>query len=66
MQPILNIAINAARNASKVIIRSIGRLDAKQITEKKQNDFVTEVDLMAEKEIITTLRKAYPDPTRFL
>jgi myo-inositol-1(or 4)-monophosphatase len=61
MQPILNIAVNAARNASKVIMRSIGRLDIRDINEKDKNDFVTEVDKSAEKEIIATLRKSYPD-----
>ncbi len=61
MQPILNIAINAARNASKIITRSIGRLDSQHITEKQSNDFVTEVDKQAEKEIIHTIRKNYPD-----
>ncbi|MBA2654931.1 MAG: inositol monophosphatase [Gammaproteobacteria bacterium] len=61
MQPILNIAIAAARNASRVIVRSIGRLDAHQISEKDKNDFVTEVDKAAEKEIIQTLKKTYPD-----
>jgi myo-inositol-1(or 4)-monophosphatase len=61
MQPILNIAVNAARNASKVILRSIGRLDAHQITEKQRNDYVTEVDKQAEKEIVYTIRKSYPD-----
>lgn len=61
MQPILNIAINAARNASKVIVRSIGRLETQQISEKHKNDFVTEVDKAAEKEIISTLKKTYPN-----
>lgn len=61
MQPILSIAINAARNASKIIMRSLGRLDSKQITEKQKNDYVTEIDRLAEKEIIQTLRKSYPD-----
>lgn len=61
MQPILNIAVTAARNASKVIIRSIGRLETKHISEKHKNDFVTEVDKAAEKEIIATIKKNYPD-----
>jgi len=61
MQPILNNAIIAARNASKIILRSIGRLDAHQILEKHRNDYVTEVDKAAEREIIQTLRKSYPD-----
>lgn len=61
MQPILNIAINAARNASRIITRSMGRLEPQHISEKKRNDFVTEVDKAAEREIIATLKKTYPD-----
>jgi myo-inositol-1(or 4)-monophosphatase len=61
MQPILNIAINAARSASKIIVRSIGRLNVQDILEKQKNDFVTEVDKAAEREIISIIKKAYPD-----
>jgi myo-inositol-1(or 4)-monophosphatase len=61
MQPPVNIAITAARNASKVIIRSLGRLDQREITEKQKNDFVTDVDKAAEKEIIAVIKKSYPD-----
>jgi myo-inositol-1(or 4)-monophosphatase len=61
MQPLLNIAVTAARNASRVIMRSVGRVEAHQISEKKINDFVTEVDKAAEKEIIQTIYKSYPD-----
>jgi myo-inositol-1(or 4)-monophosphatase len=61
MHPTLNIAINAARNASKIIVRSLERLGSIQVIEKQRNDFVTEVDRLAEIEIIKTLRKAFPD-----
>lgn len=61
MQPILNIAVTAARNASRIIMRSFGRLEAQQISEKKRNDFVTEIDKAAEKEIIQTIYKSYPN-----
>lgn len=60
MQPILNIAVTAARNASRVIMRSFGRVEAQHISEKRRNDFVTEVDKAAEKEIIQTIQKSYP------
>ena len=61
MHPLLNIAIAAARNASKHILRLSERIDTLQIIEKQQNDFVTEVDQLAEREIIATIHKAYPD-----
>ena len=61
MQPLLNIAVRAARRAAEVIIRSLGRLDSLEVSSKGRNDFVTEVDRAAEAEIIATIRRAYPD-----
>ncbi len=61
MQPMLNIAVRAARGAGNVIIRSMARLDSIAIQTKDRNDFVTEVDREAENVIISTLRRAYPD-----
>lgn len=63
MHPVVNIAINAARNASKIILRMIGHVDSYNINEKQRNDFVTEVDKLAEAEIIKTLKKTYPEHT---
>jgi myo-inositol-1(or 4)-monophosphatase len=60
MQPILNIAVAAARNATRTIMRSFGRIEAHHISEKNRNDFVTEIDKAAEKEIILTIQKNYP------
>jgi len=61
MHPLLNIAIRAARNAGTIISRSVERIDTLTIDTKAQNDFVTEVDRLAEQEIIQTIRKSYPD-----
>src|ERR1700680_1490720 len=52
MQPLLNIAVRAARRAGEIIVRSMSRLDSLQIASKGRNDFVTEVDRAAEREII--------------
>src|SRR3990167_119969 len=60
VHPMLNIAIQAARAASKIIIRHMDQLDRIEITEKSQNDFVTEADQQSEQAIIETIRKAYP------
>ena len=57
----VSIAVRAARSAGNIIIRALSRVDTLQIVEKKQNDFVTEVDQRAEQEIIKVLRRAYPD-----
>ena len=61
MQPMLNIAVRAARSAGNVIVRGMARLDSISVQTKDRNDFVTEVDRQAENEIIAILRKAYPD-----
>jgi len=60
MHPTLNIAVRAARSAGNVIIRNLDRLDGLAVHTKARNDFVTEVDQQAEREIIGILRKAYP------
>lgn len=60
MQPLLNIAVRAARRAGEVIIRSLNRLESLTVTSKGRNDFVTEVDHAAEQEIIATIRRHYP------
>src|SRR5258708_4096987 len=61
MHPMLNTAITAARNASKIILRFVDRLDTVEVKLKGRNDFVTEVDRLAEQEIINVLTKAYPN-----
>jgi len=61
MHPMVNIAIRAARNAGNIITRSMNRLDRLRISEKSQNDYVSDVDYQAEQEIINTIRKAFPD-----
>ena len=61
MQPLLNIAVRAARRAGEVIVRSLNRVDTLAITAKGRNDFVTEVDHAAEREIIASIRRSYPD-----
>jgi myo-inositol-1(or 4)-monophosphatase len=60
VQPLLNIAVRAARRAGEVIIRSLNRLESLTVTSKGRNDFVTEVDHAAEQEIIATIRRHYP------
>ncbi|HLF96175.1 MAG TPA: inositol monophosphatase family protein [Methylococcaceae bacterium] len=60
MDPMITIAVRAARAAGEIISRSMGRIDALTIGEKTRNDFVSEVDRLAEQEIIHILSKAYP------
>jgi len=60
MHPLLNTAIRAARRAGNVIMRYSDRLDRLSVEAKGRNDFVSEVDRMAEDEIIRCIHGAYP------
>ena len=60
MQPLLNIAMRAARRAGDLIVKSLSRLDSLKIDSKGRNDFVTDIDRKAEADIIATIRKSYP------
>ena len=48
MQPMLNIALRAARKAGDLIARASEQIDRVQIETKGENDFVTEIDRKAE------------------
>ncbi len=61
MHPMLNTAVKAARRGAAVINRASFDLDRLKVSEKQQNDFVTEVDRAAEQAIIEVLQTAYPD-----
>ena len=61
MNPMLNIAVRAARDAGKLIVRYIDRVERLPVVTKEKNDFVTEVDQNAEKLIVDTLKQAFPD-----
>ncbi len=61
MHPTLNIAVKAARRAGSIITRASEDIGSLTINNKGFNDFVSEVDLASEKEIIRVLKTAYPD-----
>ena len=61
MQPLLNIAVRAARRAGEIITRGMNHVHRLDVRSKGQNDFVTEIDLAAERDIVETIRKHYPD-----
>ena len=61
MQPMLNIAVRAARRAGDLIVRNLDRVPASSIQAKGRNDFVTEIDRMAERDIIETVRRVHPE-----
>ena len=61
MHPMLNMAVKAARSAGSIIMRHHDRLDRLTVESKGLKDYVSEVDRMAENEIIRILRAAYPN-----
>ncbi|AWX14167.1 inositol monophosphatase [Mergibacter septicus] len=63
MNPMLNIAIRAARKAGNIIAKGYERRDEIKTIEKSTNDFVTNIDKAAETAIIEIIRKSYPEHT---
>ena len=61
MQPLLNIAVRAPRRAGDLIVRNVDRVPTLNVRSKSRNDFVSEVDHMAERDIIETIRRTHPD-----
>lgn len=58
--PIINIAVQAARAAGNIIMRAADRPDKIHASQKRPNDYVTDIDQLAEREIIYNIRKAHP------
>jgi len=61
MEPTASMALRAARKAGDLIVRAADDMDRVGYQAKAAADFVTEVDIAAEKEILYHLTKAYPD-----
>ncbi|MCF8167925.1 MAG: inositol monophosphatase [Rhodoferax sp.] len=60
LHPMINVAVKAARAAGSIINRAALDIESVRVSQKKANDFVTEVDHAAEQAIIETLLAAYP------
>jgi myo-inositol-1(or 4)-monophosphatase len=61
MEPMITIALRAARKAGENIVRASDDLERFEVRAKGINNFVSDVDVAAEKEIIYHLHKAYPE-----
>jgi len=61
MHPLVTIAVGAARRAGELIVRNLDRAGGITVSEKSRNDFVTEIDRVAEQLVIAAIHKAYPD-----
>ena len=61
MEPLLKIAVDAARAAAKIVLKNYGRIGAKQIQHKENNEVVTQIDRDSEEIIISYIRRFYPE-----
>lgn len=62
MNPMLNIAIRAARKAGNIIAKGYEQAPQEiEVAQKGMNDYVTSIDKAAETAIIEVIRKSYPD-----
>ncbi len=61
MHGMVNIAVRAARRAGELMIRQLNHLEALEITEKDRNEYVTEVDYLAEDAIVEVIHDHYPE-----
>lgn len=60
-KPAVTLMVKAARAAGNVLLRHMNRLEALNVVEKARMDFASEVDGLAEKEIVRELRRSTPD-----
>jgi len=61
MHALLNVAVMAARRAGNSLMRNLVKLDKLKVEMKGRNDYVSEADRTAEREVIETIHKHYPD-----
>lgn len=61
MHPWVNIAMQAARAASRPMLRAFDRGDDIKFDEKSTNDFVSAIDFEAQRCIIDVIRERYPN-----
>lgn len=59
--PLVNIAVQAARDAGRVILRYMNRMEGVTVAEKQRHDFVSQVDREAEQAIVRVIRRVHPD-----
>lgn len=61
MQPMVNLALRAARNAGQDLVRRLDRFDAAQSTDQEKAKFIADCTIGLEKSIIFELKKSLPD-----
>src|SRR5688572_21490436 len=60
-KPAVTLMVKAARAAGNVLLRHMYKLDALNVVEKDRMDYASEVDGLAENEIIKEFRRSTPD-----
>ena len=61
MHAMVNIAVRAAREAGAIMMRYVNRIEALEVVDKGRNQFVSEVDRLAEEAIIQVIHEYYPE-----
>ena len=61
MHALLNVAVMAARRAGSSLIRNQVKIDKLKVEKKGRNDYVSDADREAERTVIETIHKHYPD-----
>lgn len=61
MHALLNVAVMAARSAGKTLIKKMVNLEKLKVEKKGHNDYVSDADRAAERAVIETVHKHYPD-----
>ena len=61
MHPLINIAVKAARQAGKTILQKSYRIDQLRADVKGARDFVTNIDILAERQIVEIIHESYPN-----
>lgn len=61
LQKELEVAKSVAKAAGEIVMASYARIAESDVDEKGSNDFVTVVDLAAQKIIVDGIRRAFPD-----
>jgi myo-inositol-1(or 4)-monophosphatase len=56
----LKVAQSAAYASGKILLENYGKITETEIREKRENDFLTYVDELSEKNIIDTIHRDYP------
>ncbi len=61
MHALLNVAVMAARRGGDLLIRKMSSLEKLKVHRKGRNDYVSDADRAAERAVIETVLKHYPD-----